>query len=64
MHEILVGGEQGKIVLDAQLRNQRIDGTELHALVSAGVAQRRGLNVGVVRGTQERQRLQALDEVG
>ena len=62
MHEVVVGGEQGKFVFDAQPGNERVDGAELHALASARVAQPGGLDVGVARGIEERQHLQALDD--
>ena len=38
MREIVVRGEQGKIVLDAQPGDQRVDGAELDAAASPSVA--------------------------
>ena len=64
VHEVLVGGEQGEVVFDAQLRNQRIDGAKLHAATPACVAQLSGLDVSVACRNEQRQHLQALDEAG
>jgi hypothetical protein len=56
MPEIRVGGEQDEVVCDAQLPNQRVDGSELDSLASAGIAQRGGGHVVLARGLDELQR--------
>jgi hypothetical protein len=58
MPEIRIGGEQDKVVRDAQLRNQRVDRSELNSLAPAGIAQGGGSNVVLARGLYELQRVE------
>ena len=53
--EIVVGGKQGQLVTNAQLRKQRVYGADLHACAAAAVAQRSGVYVVLPVGREQRQ---------
>lgn len=64
MCEILVGGEQDKLVLDAKLRDERIHRTQLHAATSARIAQLCCSHMSVARGLNQGQCLKVLEAAG
>jgi hypothetical protein len=45
VREILVRGEEDKVVPDAQLGKKRVDRTDLHACTATGIAQSRRRDV-------------------
>ena len=54
--KIMVGGEHGQVMAQAQLRQQRIDGSDLHARSPALVAQACGPDMVFAIRCDERQR--------
>ncbi len=61
--KILVGGQHREIVAYAQLRQKRVDRSDLHALSAAAVPQLRRLDVIVAVRHHERQRGEAIDDL-
>ena len=64
MREILVGGQQGKVILDAKLCDECIHGTKLHTATSARIAQLCRPHMSVARGLNQGQCLKVLEEAG
>jgi hypothetical protein len=61
--EIPVGREHGQLMIDTELREQSVDGPQLHAGAAASVAKRRGLNMIVPIRHEKGKSRKALDDV-
>lgn len=55
MTEVRVGTEQGEVMADAQLRDQRVNGAHLDAIASAMIAEFSSLDVVEAVGADEGQ---------
>jgi len=64
VREIVVGGQHRQLVAQAQLRQKRVDGPDLHALSAAAVPQLGRVDVIVAIRHDERQRRKAFDDLG
>jgi hypothetical protein len=63
MCEVLVCAQERQLVPNAQLRQQRVDGADLHTRSSASVAQHSGGNVILAIGLKQRKRGKTLDDL-
>jgi hypothetical protein len=61
--EIPVGRQERQVVPDAELREKGIDSASLHTGATATIAQFRGIDVILLVGGEERQRLEPVDDV-
>ena len=63
MQEVVVGREQGQVMTNAKLRQQRVDRAYLNAGPTTGVAQLRGVDVIMPIWADNWQRGKSLDDV-
>lgn len=63
MDEILISAQQGKIMADTQLRNQRIDRPDLNARTAAGVAKPRSGYVVIAVRLHQGQRRETIHDL-
>jgi len=61
--KVVVGRKQRQSVTDAELREQGIDGADLHPGATAAVSQLRGVDVILPIRCEERQRCEPIDDV-
>lgn len=60
--EVMIGRQQGQLVADAELREQRVNRSDLQSAPPAGIAQLRCRDMIVPVRSEERERREALDD--
>jgi hypothetical protein len=61
--EVLIGGQHRKLMMDAELGEECVDGADLHPSPTTAVTQFRSGNVIFPAGTEERQSCEPVDDV-
>lgn len=63
VYEVLIGAQQNKLVPDAELRDERVDGAHLHARPAASVSQGCGIDMVLAVWLDQCERTQTLDDL-